>query len=144
MQEALDQRLATGSNCIPETFGGAMLYAMLLEHGIPPRLRLSESELSRRYLRSRTTTKRQLLKDVHRGWTKLGAPRSRGSVFPERGIVERKVQLMGEFVKAALSGDIDIAAIAKGKCDDNLLDFLQQHGCPTDEFVQARNATSQR
>lgn len=138
MQEALDQRLKTGSGRIPDAFGGAMLYAMLLEHSIPPRLRLSELELSYRYLRFRSTPKRQLLKDVYRGWARLGAPRPRGSIFPSVTVVAKKLQLMAAFVKAATSGAIDTAAIAKGQFDDDFLDFLQQHGCPTDEFVRAR------
>lgn len=144
MQEVLDQRLKTRSRRIPKEFGGAMLYAMLLEHGIPPRLRLSEMEMARRYSVHRTATKRQLLKDVHRGWTRLGAPRRRGAVFPERRIVEKKLQLMSDFVTAATSGAININAIARGQFDDDLLDFLEEHGCPTDAFVQARDGTSQR
>lgn len=68
-----------------EGFGSAMMMVSLANAVLPPRLRLDETAVWRLYCRFQSQTIRQLLKDDHRAWKRLGLPSRRGSASPDLG-----------------------------------------------------------
>jgi hypothetical protein len=60
----------------------AWVIAQLIDHGLPKRLQLSESDATTQVMNYTRMTKRTLLKTLHRGWRSLGMPVKRGKIFP--------------------------------------------------------------
>lgn len=81
MQDALDHRLVEDpeGHDRPST---ALLFAILLDKGVPARFRLSKAEWTERMIRYDQMPKRELLKAVCRAWKELGRPTPRGRTFP--------------------------------------------------------------
>ena len=101
MQDALDHRLAGDTD--DEKLGTALLFATVLDQGVPKRFRLSDVEFALRTLRYRGTPKRRLLREVRQAWAGLGrAVPPRGWTMPplEAGmeILEASYDAAGEFL----------------------------------------------
>jgi hypothetical protein len=78
MQDALDRRSDVMGY---DDVGSAELLAMVLERGVPARLRLSQTEWVHRAMKYESMPKRVLLKLLHESWHKLGRPLPRGLCF---------------------------------------------------------------
>ena len=101
MQDALDRRLAGVTD--DEMHGTALLFATVLDQGVPKRFRLSDVEFALRTLQYRGTPKRRLLREVRQAWAGLGrAVPPRGWTMPplEAGmeILEASYDAAGEFL----------------------------------------------
>ena len=84
LQDALDRRLSDQSEDGDplDGPGTAFLFADLLNRTVPERHRLSDTTIIVRSMRHDAMPKRQLLKEVHRGWRALGRYVPRGKVLP--------------------------------------------------------------
>jgi len=89
MQDALDRR-SEGMGY--DEVGSAELLAMVLEHGVPQRLRLSETEWVFRAMKYENMPKRVLLKLLHESWGKIGRPLPRGFVFPDLSWMKSRLE----------------------------------------------------
>jgi hypothetical protein len=91
MQDALDRRSdVIGYNEV----GSAELLAMVLERGVPARLRLSQTEWVHRAMKYENMPKRVLLKLLHESWSKIGRPLPRGFVFPELSWMKQRIGMI--------------------------------------------------
>ncbi len=110
MQAALDQREVSNPNT-DDTLdkpGTALLFAVMLNESVPDRFKLSDDEIAVRLLRYACTPKRQLLKDVYRGWRSLGVHRPRGKVFPPAQIGVENFELLVDLAQRFQEGRLDI------------------------------------
>lgn len=82
MQDVLDRRTADAGRFAGKP-GGAGLSARLMEHGLPPRLRLTEGQWVRRMIDYGRLPQRQLLKQLYAAWRAVGAARPRGFLYPD-------------------------------------------------------------
>ena len=114
MQDVWDQRAGRHPDRPDYKSGGALLLALELDRAIPPRLRLSDVEIFMMQMRFERRSKRELAKDLFRAWRKLGTGYRRGYVTPDRATIDKKVKWIKDFVVAALSGDVDVDALAAG------------------------------
>ncbi|MGH6826170.1 DUF5681 domain-containing protein [Methyloceanibacter sp.] len=110
MQDALDWR-QKGDLDSDDRFnkpGTALLLATILNQSVPDRLKLSDDEITAKMLRYAHIPKRQLLKDVYRGWRSLGARPPRGKVFPPLRIGKERVELFYELLRRWKDGRLDV------------------------------------
>lgn len=128
MQDALDQRLAGyGDDAPVEERSIAELLFVMFQKSLPPRMRLSDAAVVMSRSRYDCWSKRKLLKEVFRGWTRLGKPVSRGTTFPSLAKARHRIEFVHEFLAEAQAGRLDIDAIARGTFDDNALDLFEKH-----------------
>jgi hypothetical protein len=129
MQEALDQRMTVRPNGEPQTeAGAAMLFAMLLEKAIPPRLRLSDWEWLRREGKYEAMPKRALLKLLFSSWRKLGRRRPRGDLSPNLSAVKEWFENFMALKKEVDAGNLDLEAMARGEFNEAALAFMESRG----------------
>lgn len=121
MQEALDQKLAITTGKTP---GGALLLADGLDRHLPQRMRLGDGVMMFRLMRHEATSKRTLLKDLHQAWRSFGVTLPRGWTFPSLEHVEKRLRFYWAFIAAAQSGELDVAAMARGELDENAQEFM--------------------
>jgi hypothetical protein len=120
LQNALDDRLST----VPENAdlldkpGTALLLAFATNNAVPARFRLNDNQLLFTLMKHDRLSKRELLKEVHRGWRALGKSFPRGKVFPPR----RQGKRMLEFSREVSSRMFD----EKGKIIDYSLAEIQE------------------
>lgn len=113
MQDALDQRTAdyAESDKSPDDRakpGTALLFALTLNNSVPDRLKLSDDAIEIRMLRYAGVAKRQLLKDLYRGWRSLGARPKRGQVLPPLHVGKRWLMLQCDVTSALWNGHLDL------------------------------------
>jgi hypothetical protein len=129
MQDALHQRSSHRHNDEPLTEpGSAMLLFWFLQRAVPPRLRLSDTQIIMKQDRFLATPKRQLLKDLRRAWKRLGKPMPRGMVMPNVTVMRKYLEYVFDFYAEATAGHLDLAAISQGNFDDRALAFMERHG----------------
>lgn len=121
MQDALDQKLAAITGKTP---GGALLMANVLDRQLPPRMRLGDGVMIFRQMHHEATPKRTLLKELYQAWHSLGAALPRGWTFPSLEYVETRLHFYCVFFAAAQSGEIDVAAMARGEFDEDAQEFI--------------------
>lgn len=132
MQEMLDQRSSHRLDGTPVTEpGSALLLFHMLQHTLPPRLRLSETEALLRSMTYEDWPKRRLLKALHQAWSRLGISMPRGTVFPDRSIIASRLSFSSDLIAAFASGTIDVADLAAGRFGDATLDLIDKHGVET-------------
>jgi Family of unknown function (DUF5681) len=98
LQHALDARalkVAGGPSAAAEPTS-AMFLAILTNQSLPKRLQLSDGEMVSRLMAARTRSKRDLLKELHRGWKRLGDEMPRGTVLPPLDDTKEALSLLGE------------------------------------------------
>lgn len=104
MQDALDRR----SDVIDyDEIGSAELLAMVLERGVPARLRLSQTEWVHRAMKYESMPKRVLLKLLHESWTRIGRPLPRGFVFPELSWMTERIGMIVGLLNSIRSLQLD-------------------------------------
>ena len=91
MQDALD-RCRTEDAEGEGRPGTALLFATLLDNGVPVRFRLTETEWSLRMMRYDRMSKRALLKAVYGAWKALGRRVPRGRTLPPLRWGEQQVE----------------------------------------------------
>jgi hypothetical protein len=129
MQDVLDERSVRRRKGTPrKQTGAAMLMYYALERPIPPRLRLSEIQVTVRWMTYDAWPMRRLLKEVHQAWQKLGHPKPRGWVMPDQSTMAKNLALWWNLITSMTSGYIDANALARGEPDDATLDILDKHG----------------
>jgi len=129
MQDALDLRSTQDLDGTPLTEpGSALLMFHVLQHTLPPRLRLSETEALLRSMKYEDWPKRRRLKALHQAWQKLGKPVRRGTVFPNHSIVAGKLVFLVDLIAAFNSGAINPDALAARQFEDAALDLFDKHG----------------
>jgi len=128
MQDALDQRLAGyGDDAPVDERSIAELLFVMFQKSLPPRMRLSDAAVVMSRSRYDCWSKRKLLKEVFRGWARLGKHVPRGATFPSLGTARHRIEFMFAFVTEARAGKLDIDDIARGTFNDNALDLMNKH-----------------
>lgn len=108
MQNALDQRSAHTLDGEPVTEPGlAEVIAMLLDDGLPPRMKLSMGKWAFRALQFESMPKRALTKHLYQTWRQLGHAVRRGFVFPPLGRGIEQIQIRFLLVRDIASGKLD-------------------------------------
>lgn len=137
MQEALDERSWPRS---PDTesppFGYAFRLAVHMNNSLPARYRLSNIAMAWKVDRYLATSKRTLLKDLYRGWRKIGRPQRRGFVFPQEGPLAKHLSFVVDFGDRVRAGRLNIEDVITGKPSNEFLDFLEEHGQPIEPYIQ--------
>ena len=107
MQDALDRCLSedpAGDN----QPGTALLFAMLLDKGVPARFRLAEAEWTERMMRYDRMPKRALFKTVYGAWKALGRRVPRGRTLPPLEWGEQAAATAFDMASEIQSGNDDI------------------------------------
>ena len=108
MQDALDRRGgASFGGDAPIKAGAAGLLAMLLDNGLPPRLKLPDIQWVFPALKYESMPKRKLLKQLFEAWRKLGHPLPRGHLSPDLGWMIEQAQTAFLFLREMASGKLD-------------------------------------
>jgi hypothetical protein len=129
IQDVLDQRSTKRlDGKVLKEPGGALLFAMVLDKGLPPRLRMSNSDIMTTQWPFERLTKRELLKTLHREWRKLGRSIPRGFVFPDRNVAVKHMEFLAQFVTKAKAGELDVDALAAGEFNAAARSFFGEHG----------------
>ena len=121
MQDALDRCLTEDPKGDDQP-GTALLFAMLLDKGVPARFRLAEAEWTKRMIRYDRMPKRALLKAVYGAWEALGRRVPRGRPLPPLEWGEQAATSVLELASDIQSGDDDITDHA------NVLNALLKEG----------------
>lgn len=108
MQDALDRREAGESGDPLDAPGTAGLFAIVLNDSMPDRFKLSDTEFVVRMMRYEGISKRQLLKDVYRGWRSVGIHRPRGKLSPPLRVGKERLALLFEVVQRFRDGRLDV------------------------------------
>jgi hypothetical protein len=141
MQDVLDERsVRRGPGTPVKQPGAALLAYHILERSIPSRLRLSEIQVTVRWMKYDAWPMRRLLKEVYQAWQKLGHPKPRGWVMPDQNTVAKNIAFSFELFTSMISGRIDASALARGEPDDATLDILDKHGIRFVPNVQAKKS----
>ena len=106
MQHVLEERLCYDLDG-PDRLGTALVFAIVWNNGVPPRLRLAEIEIDMRMWRLRGIPKRQLLKTLYRAWREIGAPRPRGWTYPPQQWAARFLAVCRDMGTEILRGEGD-------------------------------------
>jgi hypothetical protein len=131
MQDVLDQRSTIRLDGTPlKEPRGALLFAMVLDKGLPPRLRISDADIRTKQRPFERLTKRELLKTLRREWCKFGRDVPRGFVFPGRNVAVQHLDFLSQFIVKAKAGELDIDALAAGEFNAAARSFFEQHGIP--------------
>jgi len=77
----------------------ALLLAHLANSALPKRLQLSADGIVDRMMAAAARPKRELLKELHRGWKRLGEPLPRGTVLPPIEDTREALTLLGEVLR---------------------------------------------
>jgi hypothetical protein len=101
---------------------------MVLDKGLPPRLRLSNAQMSAEQWRFARLTKRELLKSLYHEWRRTGHPRPRGFVFCDMTTAKKNLDFVFDFAYRAEAGVLDLAAMANGEFDEAARAFMEGHG----------------
>ena len=122
MQDVLDERMMppVSREDLSGGRGSAFLLALALNNTLPKRLRINRTDIVLAQMQYEGTTKRQLLKDVYRGWRALGHPVKRGFVFPPIGAVKDKLEIFFQLFSVFKAGHLDLDALARGDIDTAL------------------------
>ena len=109
MQDALDQRAwnKPDSDDPLDGPGTALLFAQVLNDGLPGRFKLDDSSLIGRMMRLECIPKRQLLRDLYQGWQSIGLSTRRGRLFPPLRYGKTIVALLLELVRRVRNGHLD-------------------------------------
>jgi hypothetical protein len=95
MQDVLDERSTHRRDGEPlKQSGSAMLLFYALQHTLPPRLRLSDTQVLLRLMKYEDWPKRRLLKALHQAWHDLGKPVPRGTVMPNLGATRKRLAFL--------------------------------------------------
>ncbi|ODR95021.1 hypothetical protein AUC70_04530 [Methyloceanibacter stevinii] len=133
MQDALDQRSWNDldSDDPLDGPGTALLFAQILNDGLPDRFKLDDPSFVGRMMRLECIPKRQLLKDVYRGWQSIGLSTRRGRLFPPLRYGKTLVALLLELVRRVRNGYLDGSA-APEDIEADLADLILEglHGAP--------------
>ena len=91
MQYALDHRLAENpeGDDLP---GTALLFAKILDNGVPARFRLSKHKWTERMIGHDRLPRRELLKVVYRARKEFGRPVQRGLTFPPLTWAQQQIE----------------------------------------------------
>lgn len=87
-------------------------------------MRLGDGVMMFQQMQHEATAKRTLLKDLYQAWRSLGAALPRGWTFPSLEHVEKRLRFYWAFFAAAQSGELDVAAMARGELDDDPREFM--------------------
>lgn len=129
MQDVLDERSTHRLSGAPlKQSGSAILLFYALQHTLPPRLRLSDTQILLRLMKYEDWPKRRLLKALHQAWHDLGKAVPRGTVMPDLGATRKRVGFLVDLAAAATTKRIDMDAWARGEPDDATLDIFDKHG----------------
>ena len=104
------------------------MFAMVLNETLPPRVRLSSTDILMKQMKFGRLTKRELLKSLYNSWRKLGRQVPRGAVFCDMSVARERLNFAADFVQEARTGVLDVEAIANGEFNEAARDFMEQHG----------------
>ena len=129
MQEVLEARMWTGPRAADplDRPGGALVIAFTLERAIPPRLRLSTSEMVRRQMRYDRMSKRELLKVLYGKWHSLGYKVKRGYTIGTSRKAVKTITFLQDLIQAAHEKIIDVDAMARGEFDEAVQELFEKH-----------------
>lgn len=109
MQDALDQRQWPEQvNDSLDGRGGALLFAIMIDRFVPDRYKLDDGVFMLKTMRYQGIPKRQLLKDLYRGWRSLGMHLPRGKVFPPLRAAKLMLELYFEVRQRMKDGRLDV------------------------------------
>lgn len=143
MQDELDKRSKTRLDGSPVKEPGTALHMfMALNNTLPPRFKLSDDAIFRLQRRFYRMTKRELLKQLHEDWRKLGKPRPRGFVTGDVTDVMPAFFAHQEFALKVVSGKIDIANASLRE----IADLIQDHSAEREPYIreQLRSILAER
>jgi len=119
MQDELDHRSTVRLNGEPLTEpGSAGLIAHLLEQGIPPRLRLSQTQWILKSMKYHSMQQRELLKTLFAAWRRYGSPLPRGFVFPNLTPIANRMTFLMDLIRSITAGDIDASNMKQQELAD--------------------------
>lgn len=109
MQDALDWReMGDPESGDPlDGPGTALLFAIMINRSAPARYKLSNDEFDFKLMRYQGVPKRELLKDVYRGWRALGVHHARGKVYPRMRVGKLTLELLFEVRQRMEDGRLD-------------------------------------
>ena len=113
MQDALDNRLADNPEGADQP-GTALLFAIILDNGVPARFRLAEADWIERMMRYDTMPKRELLRAVYRAWKELGRRVPRGRTLPPLRWGEQTAATVLDMASDIQSGDDNVTDHVNG------------------------------
>jgi hypothetical protein len=128
MQGGLDERLweAPESADPLDRPGTALIIAMIVNAKIPARFRLSDMQITWRMMRFAGISKRQLLRDVYRGWRSLGIAMPRGRLFPPLQTGIPRIELLLDLVRRWQDGRLDVANSTAEELADKIAAVLRE------------------
>jgi hypothetical protein len=77
-------------------------------------------------LRYQGVPKRQLLKDVYRGWRSFGVRPRRGKVFPPLRIGKETLALLYELAQKLTNGRLDVANITPEEVEADMTAIIRE------------------
>jgi len=99
MQHVLDERACDRSGRSDQA-GGAFLFALVINHFLPQRMKIDDATMTRRFLRYEAMPQRRLLKTLYQDWRSVGGKPTRGRVFPGVSEVRSRPETAFEMIAA--------------------------------------------
>jgi hypothetical protein len=135
LQYELDQREEPAASTSDDTkvrnqSTAALVFARLLNNGLPTRWRLDDLAMIFEILRNEAQPQRELLKTVYRQWRSFGLRPHRGQAFPPLDSAVRWLNLAADMLAADKGGEIDLASMARGEFDERARAFIASVQAP--------------
>ena len=124
IQNALDRREGVGHDDEP---GSAELLAVVFEHGIPPRLRLSTTQWALRAMKYESMSKRTLLKLLYESWGKLGRPLPRGFLFPDLNWMKNRISMVIGLLHDIRRLNLDPLKMTKHEWEETVVGLIERY-----------------
>jgi hypothetical protein len=129
LQDGLEQRLETeGDAGRRQNRRSALVMAQLIDHCVPARFRLSESDWHLRTMKFGHIPKRDLLAQLYTAWRAIGIPKPRGYLTPPADRFIRWFSLVLDLAQEVKAGRLDVDSVARGEWDHITLGILERNG----------------
>jgi hypothetical protein len=125
LQHELESRMG-GAGSGSESHSAALIADVLNQH-MYTRFRLDDVRMIMEMMRNEHMTKRELLKEVYRGWRRFGLDLRRGQKLASFAVVRKPLEWLFAIFYAHLDERIDLAALARGEGSEDDIATIQEY-----------------